>query len=113
MEVIHMKALIKILTALAALVGVIYAIATYGEEIVAWARAFIARLPKCPCCKECGESEEAAEEAPVEESPAAEEAPAAEETPAEEPAAEEAPAEDAPVEAAPTEPVADDGDFAE
>lgn len=106
-----MKNLIKVLTALAAVVGAVYAIATYGEEIAAWAKSILNKLPKCPCCKECDIAEEApAEEAPVEEAPAAEEAP--EEAPAaEEPAAaEEAPA--AP-EVPASEPVAEDNDFAE
>lgn len=102
-----MKTLIKLLAALAAVVGAVYAIATYGEQIVAWARSFMAKLPKCPCCQECA-GEEAAEEAPAEET---EEAPAAEDAPVEEAPAEEAP--EAPVEAAPTEPVAEDNDFAE
>lgn len=102
-----MKTLIKLIAALAAVVGAIYAVATYGEQIVAWARSFMSKLPKCPCCQECAEPEDAAEEAPAEEAP---EAPAAEEAPVEEAPA---PAEEAPVEAAPTEPVAEDNDFAE
>ena len=48
-----MKNFIKILTALAAVIGAVYAIATYGEEIVAWARSILAEAP-------------AAEEAPAE-----------------------------------------------
>lgn len=85
--------IVKILTALAAIAGVIYLIATYGDKIVAWAKEMMA---KCPCC---------AEEAPEEEA-ATEEVPA-EEVPAEEPAAEEAPAE----EAADSAPVASEEDF--
>lgn len=107
-----MKALntvVKILTALAAVAGAVYVIATYGEQIVAWAKKLMESFPKCPCCCEC--TDEAFEEA-AEEAPAAEEA--AEEVPAEEPvaeAAEEAPAEEpAP---AVNEPVAEETDFAE
>ena len=36
----------KILTAVAALVGIAYIIATYGEQIVAWAKKL---LHACPC----------------------------------------------------------------
>lgn len=102
-----MKNLIKVLTALAAVVGAVYAVATYGEEIVAWAKRILSKLPKCPCCKECGVAEET-EEAPAEEAPA-EETPAAEEAPA----AEEVPVEEAPAEVPASEPVAEDNDFAE
>ena len=84
-----MKTAIKILTALAAVAGAVYVIATYGDQIVAWAKKVLASLPKCPCCQK----DEAAEEAAAEEV-------AAEEAPAEEVAEEvviEVPAEDAPV----------------
>ena len=64
--------IVKILAALAAIAGVIYVIATYGEQIVAWAKKVLASLPKCPCCEEA--EEVAAEEVPVEEAPAEEEA---------------------------------------
>lgn len=105
--------LVKVLAALAAVVGAAYLIATYGEKIVEWAKKLVSAVP---CCKETEEApaEEAAEEeAPAEEAceacEAAEEAPveeaceaceAAEETPVEEAPAEEAPAEEAPVEEA-------------
>ena len=36
----------KILTAVAALVGIAYIIATYGEQIIAWAKKL---LNACPC----------------------------------------------------------------
>ena len=103
-----MKTVIKLLSALAAVAGVVYIIATYGEQITAWAKKVLSNLPKCPCCKD-----DAAEEAPAE-APAAEEAPAEEEPAAvevtvEAPAA--APAEEPVV--APHEPVAEDADFAE
>ena len=89
--------IIKILTALAAVAGVIYIVATYGEQIVAWCKKTLANLPKCPSC----EADEAVEEV-VEE--AAEEA-------VEEPAAEELPVEEVVV--ADGEPVAAEEDFAE
>ena len=95
-----MNTIIKILTALAAIAGIIYIVATYGEQIVAWCKKTLAALPKCPCC----EKEEAAEEAaPAEE--------AAEEVVAEEPAAEEIPVEEVVV--SDDEPVAAEEDFAE
>ena len=96
-----MNTIIKILTALAAVAGVIYIVATYGEQIVAWCKKTLASLPKCPCC----EKDEAAEEAaPAEEA-------AAEEVAVEEPAAEEIPVEEAVV--SEDEPVAAEEDFAE
>ena len=101
-----MKALntiVKILTALAAVAGAVYIVATYGEQIVAWAKKMLASLPKCPSCEEAEPVEEAAEEAAAEEVPAEE--PAAEEVPTEEPAEE--------VVVAPNEPIADEADFAE
>ena len=103
-----MKTVLKILTALAAIAGTIYVIATYGDKIVAWAKNILA---SCPCCNntcECeGEGEckcgdececECAEEAAVEEV-------------AEEPVVEEAPVEEIVIEE--NEPVANDEDFAE
>lgn len=97
-----MKALntiVKILTALAAVAGIVYIIATYGEQIVAWCKKVLAKMPQCPCC------EEAAVEEVVEEF--VEEA-------AEEPAAEEIVEEPAPeVVVAEHEPVAAEEDFAE
>ena len=95
-----MKNLFKILTALAAVAGAVYIIATYGEQIVAWAKKIWNMLPKCPCCEE---AEEVVEEF-VEETAAEEEA-AAEEIPVEEPAPE--------VVVAENEPVAAEEDFAE
>ena len=91
--------IVKILSALAAVAGVVYIVATYGEQITAWAKKTLASLPKCPCCKD----DAAEEEAPAED--------AAAEAPQEEPAAVEVPVEE-PV-AAPNEPVAEDADFAE
>ena len=75
-----MKNLVKILTALATVAGAVYIIATYGEQIVAWAKKLWNAMPKCPACEEAEpeieveiEVEEAAEEVAAEE-PAAEEA---------------------------------------
>ena len=71
-----MKIAMKILAALAAVVGVVYVVATYGDKIVAWAKNLLA---SCPCCnKEC---EVVEEDFVTEEAPVAEEAPAEEETP--------------------------------
>ena len=103
-----MKTLIKVLTALATIAGAVYIVATYGEQIVAWAKKVWGMLPKCPCCEEAEIVEaEVAEEA-TEEAPAEEES-AAEEIPVEEAAAEEAPE----VIVAENEPVAAEEDFAE
>lgn len=99
-----MKNIVKILTALATIAGAVYIIATYGEQIVAWAKQIWAKMPKCPSCEEVEIVEEVVEEVPEEE--AAEEA-AAEEVPVEE--AEEAPE----VVVAENEPVAAEDDFAE
>lgn len=104
-----LNTIVKILTALAAVAGTIYIVATYGEQIVAWAKQLLEKFPKCPC-----------EEAEVVEEFVAETAETAEEAPAQEPAAEEVPVEE-PVEeeAAPeivvadNEPVAEEADFAE
>lgn len=91
--------IMKIVAALAAVVGAVYVAATYGDQIVAWAKKTLSSLSKCPCCKS--------------EKPAVEEVPV-EEVPTEDVPAEEAPAEEATVEEAPAEesvPVADDNDF--
>ena len=96
-----MKNVIKILTAIATLAGAIYIIATYGEQIVAWAKKMLNSLPKCPAAEEAETVVEFAEEA-VEE--AAEEVEEVAE-PAEEPAPE--------VVVEEHEPVAEEADFAE
>jgi hypothetical protein len=98
-----MKTAVKILTALAAVVGAVYVVATYGDKIVQWAKNLLA---SCPCCKECEVVEEdfVTEEAPAEEAPVAEEAPA-EEPPVEEPEVE--------IVVENNEPVAEETDFAE
>lgn len=105
-----MKTVLKLLTALAAVAGVVYVIATYGDKIVAWAKKILAA---CPCCNDTCECEcEGEGECKCEEGECActEEAPA-EEAPAEEPAPEEAPVEEIVIEE--NEPVADEEDFAE
>ena len=97
-----MNTIIKILTALAAVAGVVYIVATYGEQIVAWCKKTLESLPKCPKCEEAEDAdieveitvEEPSEEVPAEETPAAEEA-------------------DFVPEAADAEPVAEEADFAE
>ena len=82
--------IMKILTALAAIAGVIYVIATYGDKIVAWAKKL---LPSCEPEVEV----EVVTEAPAEEE--AEEILAEEDAPIEEVIVEEA------------APVAEDSDF--
>ncbi len=112
-----LNTIVKLLTALATVAGAVYIIATYGEQIVAWAKQILEKMPKCPCAKEdevlfdepiVVTSEETS--APAEE-PVVEEAAPVEEVPAEEPAAEEEPAPEIVV--AEHEPVAEDADFAE
>ena len=104
-----MKTAMKILTALAAVVGAVYVVATYGDTIVQWAKNLLA---SCPCCNkdaELVEEDVVTEEAPVEEAPV-EEAPAAEEAPAEE----ESPVTEGPeveIVVESNEPVAEEGDF--
>ena len=100
-----MKNIVKILTALATIAGAVYIIATYGEQIVAWAKKVWAAMPKCPNCEEAEIVEEVVEEVAEE---AVEEA-VAEEVPVEEAVEEPAPE----VVVAEHEPVAAEEDFAE
>ena len=112
---------LKVISALAAVVGAVYIVATYGDKIVAWAK----RLMGCDSTPiatfhyttdEVKQEEQPAAEAPAAEAPAAAEkaeeaAPVAEEAKA--PAAaetEEAAAPEAPVVEEGT-PVADEEDF--
>lgn len=86
-----LKTIAKIVVALAAVAGVVYVVATYGDKIVAWCKDMLNRLPCCKCkcececeCEcDCECTEAAAEEAPAEEAAieeaVAEEAPVAEE----------------------------------
>ena len=105
-----MKIVLKILTALAAIAGIVYVIATYGDKIVAWAKKILA---SCPCCNDTCECEcECEGEGECKcggECKCAEEA--VEEAVAEEPAPEEAPVEEIVIEE--NEPVASEEDFAE
>ena len=78
--------IMKLLAALAAVAGIVYVIATYGDKIVAWAKKLLNIecccddcegcccdgecdcedcdcADDCECCKECECCEEAAEEA--------------------------------------------------
>lgn len=97
-----MKTALKVLTALAAAVGTVYVIATYGEKIVEWAKNL---LKSCPfCTNDCDVVEE----------DFADETPAAEEAPVEAPAAEEVPAEpevEVEIVVESNEPVAEEADF--
>ena len=61
-----MKNIVKILTALAAVAGAVYIIATYGEKIVAWAKQLWSAMPQCPACEEAEVVEEYTEEAAAE-----------------------------------------------
>lgn len=64
---------LKILAALAAIAGVVYVVATYGDKIVAWAKQLWSRVSCCggSCCEV---SEEIPAEEPIEEVPVAEDA---------------------------------------
>ena len=106
-----MKTVLKLLTALAAVAGAVYVIATYGDKIVAWAKKVLA---SCPCCGntcECGGECKCEGEGECECGGECKCAEAAEEAVAEEPAAEEAPVEEVVIEE--HEPVAAAEDFAE
>ena len=101
-----LKTVLNVLTALAAVAGAVYVVATYGDKIVAWAKKVLASLP-CPNCEKDADvvaEESAFEEAPVAEAPAEEPAAEAEEVPVVEVPA-EAPA------AQTQEPVAEEADF--
>lgn len=92
---------LKVVAALAAVAGVVFVIAAYGDKIVAWAKQMIA---KCPCHNnDCDIIEFTPADAP--------EAEAAEEAEAVETVEEVVDQEVAP--AAEGEPVADDADFDE
>lgn len=75
-----LSAVVKIVVALAAVAGAVYVIATYGDQIVAWAKKMLG-------CADCSTLEEAPVEAaaePVEEAPCVEEVAEAAAEPAEE-----------------------------
>lgn len=81
------NAVVKVLVALAAVAGAVYVVATYGEEIVAWAKKVLNSMPKCRKCCQAGGAEEASAEEPEAVEDAVEES--VEEPAAEEPVAEE------------------------
>lgn len=93
-----MKNILKVLSVLAAVAGIVYVVAAYGDKLVAWCKKL------CPCKKKCGSV------TPIEDVPADVEAPtqedAAQEAPVQEDVAEEAAAEEAPAQ----EPVVSDSD---
>ena len=104
---------LKVISALAAVVGAVYIVATYGDKIVAWAKRLLGCDSTPIATFHYTTDEVKQEEQPAAEAPAAEEAaPVTEET-AEAPAAaetEEAAAPEAPVVEEGT-PVADEEDF--
>ena len=70
-----MKAILKIVAALAAIAGIIYIVATYGDKIVAWFKKMLGKIGclfdcgcdcdcDCDCCCQCedGAVEDIAEE---------------------------------------------------
>ena len=105
-----MKTVFKILTALAAIAGTIYVIATYGDKIVAWAKKILAA---CPCCNDTCECECACDGECKCEGEGECKCECAEEAVAEEAAVEEAPAAVEEIVIEENEPVADEEDFAE
>ena len=56
------KVIIKICVAVAAIAGIVYLAATYGDRIVAWAKRTIGSKFDCCCCDDECECEEAFEE---------------------------------------------------
>lgn len=68
--------ILKILAALAAVAGIVYVVATYGDKIVAWARKLLNGCCCCDCdCEECEcDCECDCEEVPAEEPAAVTEA---------------------------------------
>lgn len=102
------KLIAKIAVAAAAVAGVVYVVATYGEQIVAWCKKLLASLP-CPCKCEEGACECTCEEGACE--CACEEAEEVIEEVVEEVA--EAPVEEAAEEPTAEDAVAEEADFAE
>ena len=79
--------IIKVLAALAAIAGVVYVVATYGDKIVAWAKKLL-NCGECDIIEEdifVDEEPEVAEEVETVEEIVAEEADLAEEIPAADP----------------------------
>ncbi len=54
--------ILKILATLAAIAGIVYVIATYGDQIVAWAKKLLGCCCDCDCCCDCEECDDACEE---------------------------------------------------
>lgn len=96
--------IMKIVTALAAAIGAIYIVATYGDKIVQWAKSLVGCHTASVPAQE-PKAEETVEDPTIE---TAEEAPAAQETVMEEAASKEAPEAPAMSEDAP---IADEADF--
>jgi hypothetical protein len=61
----------KIIAALAAAIGAIYVLATYGDKIVAWCKNVIDSLPECSFCDDDDEDIEV--EIEIDEEPVVEE----------------------------------------
>ena len=103
--------IVKLITALAAAVGTVYIVATYGDKLVEWAK----KMMGCCCCSKQEEqaptasAEDFVAEEPAKEEPAKEEAPVEAPEAAQEPAAAEAAEE--PVLSDDAIPVADEEDF--
>lgn len=45
--------ILKVLTVLAAIAGIVYVVATYGDKIVAWAKRVVGNICGCCDCEEC------------------------------------------------------------
>ena len=98
--------IVKLITALAAAVGAVYIVATYGDKLVEWAK----KMMGCCCCsKQEEQAPTASAEDFVAEEPAKEEAPVEAPEAAQEPVAAEAAEE--PVLSDDAIPVADEEDF--
>ena len=96
------NAIVKVLTALAAVAGAVYIIATYGDKIVAWAKEIWEKISTVTVDVTATVDAAPEDTAPVGEEDFAAEEPAAE-APVEEPAQEP--------EAAEAAPIADEADF--
>lgn len=59
--------IVKILVAVAAIAGIVYVAATYGDKIVAWCKKLLNSLPCGKCCEEGCCDCETAQDAPAEE----------------------------------------------
>ena len=70
--------IVKVLTALAAVAGIIYVVATYGDQIVAWAKKLLGGGCCKSCCKDAPEADAPTADADVEKSDAPESAEAPE-----------------------------------